>query len=281
MGLLQKAVETYEAHKELAGVYIEGKIPLAPVSHNTTKAQIEITIDRDGNFIKAESIDKNSPPIIIPVTEESANRVGSKPHPLCDQLKYFLPENESIYNEYLSNLRSWLEYDDNPLVRAVFNYISRGTIIKDLTKSNIVKIKENGTLDYKEKDMIIFSVVGTGSDDGRVWRSKSLMNSFEEYSDKVNSSIDKVGCYISGECTTPSFRCLKGVVPLYGNAKIISSNDSVNFTYRGRFTEPEQAVTIGYNAAQMSHNALKWLSANQGVIIGGRTFLCWNPKGFK
>ncbi len=281
MGLLQKAVETYEAHEELAGKYIEGKIPLAPISHNTTKAQIEITIDVDGNFIKAESIDKKSPPIIIPVTEESANRVGSKPHPLCDQLKYFLPENESIYKEYLENLRSWLEYDENPLVKAVFNYISRGTIIEDLINSEIVKIKQDGTFDYKEKDMVIFAVVGSGSDDGRVWRSKSLMHSFDRFTEIMNSSIDKVGCYISGEYTTPSFKCLKGVVPLYGNAKIISSNDSVNFTYRGRFTDPEQAVTVGYKSAQMSHNALKWLSANQGVIIGGRTFLCWNPKGYE
>ena len=66
MGLLQKAVETYDAMAHRAGKVFEKKTePLAPVSHITTQAGIEITLDQDGNFISARAVipagRKNSP----------------------------------------------------------------------------------------------------------------------------------------------------------------------------------------------------------------------------
>ena len=36
---------------------------------------------------------------------------------------------------------------------------------------------------------------------------------------------------------------------------------------------------MSYAASQKAHSALRWLVANQRVSFGGRTFLCWNPKG--
>ncbi|MCD7796499.1 MAG: hypothetical protein LUG95_02440 [Clostridiales bacterium] len=48
MGLLQRCAETYDNMSDLAGVYIDGKQVLAPVGFNTTKANIEIILDRDG-----------------------------------------------------------------------------------------------------------------------------------------------------------------------------------------------------------------------------------------
>ena len=60
MSLLQKAVETYDAHASLAGVVkntvpigTDGKAakeayqPLAPIGHTITSADIEITLDGD------------------------------------------------------------------------------------------------------------------------------------------------------------------------------------------------------------------------------------------
>jgi len=73
----------------------------------------------------------------------------------------------------------------------------------------------------------------------------------------------------------------KGIVAKYFNSKLVSANDKDNFTYRGRFIDARQALTIGYEASQYAHNALIWLSRNQSVsfIAGGRTFICWNPEG--
>ena len=62
---------------------------------------------------------------------------------------------------------------------------------------------------------------------------------------------------------------------------MISANDTSGFTYRGRFQTDAQAMTMSYEASQKIHSALHWLSANQGVAIGGRTFLCWNPQGIE
>lgn len=75
MGLLQKAMETYDAMEGLAGVYEEGKEPPAPVGHMVTRAQIEITITADGHFTAARAADKEQK-IIIPVTEDSAGRTS-------------------------------------------------------------------------------------------------------------------------------------------------------------------------------------------------------------
>lgn len=54
MGLLQKAVETYDSMNHLAGIIENGKEPLAPIGHICTKAAIEITIDKNGNYIHAK-----------------------------------------------------------------------------------------------------------------------------------------------------------------------------------------------------------------------------------
>ena len=41
-------------------------------------------------------------------------------------------------------------------------------------------------------------------------------------------------------------------------AKLISSNDSANFTFRGeRFSDAGQALRIGYETTQKAHSALR------------------------
>ena len=62
----------------------------------------------------------------------------------------------------------------------------------------------------------------------------------------------------------------KGVLATSFNSKLISSSDNVNFTYKGRFTDAQQAATIGYEATQKAHNALTWVVANQGIFIDRR-----------
>ena len=92
MGLLQKAVETYDAMSHRAGIVFEGEEePLAPVGHTLLEVQIKITLDQNGNFVTAHEMDKNASKIIVPVTEESAGRTSKataeRPHPLCDYLR--------------------------------------------------------------------------------------------------------------------------------------------------------------------------------------------------
>lgn len=48
MGLLQRAIETYDANTALIGVYRDGHEPLAPIGHILTSANIEITLNAQG-----------------------------------------------------------------------------------------------------------------------------------------------------------------------------------------------------------------------------------------
>ena len=84
---------------------------------------------------------------------------------------------------------------------------------------------------------------------------------------------------VSGNAEPVAKQHAKGIVSLNGNAKLISSNDSVNFTYRGRFIKDTESMTVGFLSSQKSHNALRWIIANQGSYCAGRNFVCWNPQG--
>ena len=58
-------------------------------------------------------------------------------------------------------------------------------------------------------------------------------------------------------------------------AKLISSNDEANFTFRGRFVTKEQAFSIGNETSQKMHNALKWIIRRQGKSFDSLTMVTW------
>lgn len=274
MGLFQKAYETYEHFSGQAGIYSNQKEPLAPVGHIITSAQIEITLDRGGKFIRALPVGKDEPKIIIPVTEESSGRTsGICPHPLCDQIGYISPANAKKHDAYIEQLTDWAESEySHPMLEPILAYVKGGTILSDLARSGIAS--------PAEKDTVRWTVIGADDEDSEnCWQNRKLFEAFIGYYSAKKSADDQVLCMITGQTTAQAHQHLKGIISINGNAKLISANDISNFTYRGRFKTDDQAATVGYDASQKAHNALKWLAADQGVIIGGRTFLCWNPKG--
>lgn len=278
MGLLQKAVETYGAMAHRAGQVFEGENePLAPISHIMARPQIIITLDQSGNFVAAQVLDKNTPKIIIPATEESAGRTvkaAELPHPLCDYLRYLLPQNQVEYQHYISQLSTWANSSHtHPKLHAVLNYVQGGTILENLRQAGI---------DSEEKAMVCWVVNGLGESlNGPCWTDRTLMNAFIDYYREKRTDTPPALCMISGELEMPAGQHPKGIVPISGNAKLISANDSSGFTYRGRFDDAAQAATVGYAASQKAHSVLRWLIANQSVSFGGRTFLCWNPQGIQ
>lgn len=273
MGLLQKAIETYDAMEVLAGVYEEGREPLAPVGHIVTRAQIEVTITAEGKFVGARAADREQK-IIIPVTEDSAGRTSAPAaHPLCEQLGYLSGRDADKLQLYLEGLEKWVKSaHTHPKAAAVWAYVSGRTLLADLTFA--------GLSAEKDKDMICWRVVGLGTEqDTAVWKDRSLMNAYTAfYLSQLNG--EKQVCMLTGQAGFVTWKHMKGAFSLNGNAKIISANDSANFTYRGRFEAPEEAASVGYLASQKAHNALKWLISTQGTIQGNqRAFVCWNPRG--
>lgn len=287
MGLMKQAYDTYCAlEKAYAGQYLsELKEPLVPVSHQIVSADIEITLDEEGNFLSASLADKSNAAIIIPVTEQSAGRTGetSCAHPLCDQIRFLTPSYPEKYSTYLTQLHAWENSDFvHPKLHAVARYVEKGTILADLERFGLITLGEKG-LPVKDKLVVCWRIQSRG---GRMppecWKDRTLFQSFIDYY-ASQQNREAAFCMVSGICAVPSSQHPKKIITANGNAnaKLISANDTTGFTYRGRFFDAQQAVTVSYDASQKVHNVLHWLAANQGVSLGGRTFLCWNPQGIE
>ena len=279
MGLLQKAYETYDNHLDMLGKYYDDYSGvLVPIAHTLTNADIEITLDDRGNFISARKIDKKEGKVVIPVTEESAGRTsGPCPHPLCDQLGYLSSKNQFKHKLYMDALKQWAESPfSHPKVKAVYLYLSQDHIFEDLEQLGLAKM-EDGSI-VNEKDLIVFNFVNFGPNNGPCYTDLSLFNAFSAY--YLKGLSNRGLCMVSGKLETLAKQHPKGIVAINGNAKIISANDSNGFTYRGRFCNDEEALSVGYEASQKAHSALRWLIGN-GDHIAGRSFICWNPQGKK
>ena len=131
MSWLQKLHDTYDSCK---GHEPAGSAPLMPTSHTTQQAQIEIVLDGDGQFRRAAVLEKSLATTLIPCTEASAGRTGSKPvnHPLCDKLQYlagdyltfggevtsgFAKDPKKPHRDYLSSLSDWASSACHPELR--------------------------------------------------------------------------------------------------------------------------------------------------------------------
>ena len=282
MGLLQRAIETYDANAALAGVYREGHEPLAPISHIIANAHIEITLNKQGEFRGAKLLNKKDGRTIIPVTEDSGGRANKlAAHPLCDQIKYVAPDNEEAHELYLRELCAWEESAySHPILSAVRAYVESETIIADLINCGVIKEKARRE-DKTIKLLIRWRVDGCEQEEPACWKNKRLFSLYQEYYYGVICDRGQALCMVSGKEDLIATKHPCGIISNPYMAKLISANDGSGFTYRGRFLDERQAATVGYIASQKAHNALRWLASEQGVreFSGKRIFLCWNPEG--
>ena len=284
MGLMQQAYDTYCAMApQYAGIYGKAKEPLVPVSHQIVNAELELTLDADGHLLDARSVETEQAATIIPVTESSSGRTGDTTcaHPLCDQIRFLSALYPAKYESYLTQLHRWKDSPyGHPKLSAIAHYVERGTIVEDLAQRGVISLNEKG-LPTKEKQVVRWRVeTGVENETPACWQDQSLFQAFIDYYASTRSEKPAF-CMVSGVLAPPTRQHPKKIINLYANAKLISANDTSGFTYRGRFTDDSQAATMSYEASQKIHSALHWLAATQGVFIGGRTFLCWNPQGIE
>ncbi len=277
MGLLQKACETFDCHKNLIGVIQPDCDPLAPVSHLAVTAKIEISINDRGEFVQAVGVDKKEPKIIIPVTEDSGGRTSAPcAHPLCDSISYVAPYQKERHRLYVEALAEWAESEySHPMLQPILTYVRKETVLDDLNRAGLLKTESDKI--KNEKDLIRWRVIGMGT----CWNDPSLFDAFIRFYESKRKSGDASICMISGDEESIAKQHPKGVIPINGIAKLISANDTTNFTYRGRMTDEMQTATVGYISSQKAHNALRWLAGKQWkeTTFDKRTVLCWNPKG--
>lgn len=280
MALLKTLVETYDVYADLAGVDKNSQAVLLPISHSTFNAQVEVIIDQAGNFIDAQKLEKGRDAItIIPVTEDSAARSsGIAPHPLCDKICYIAGDytsyagdnKEEYFKAYIEQLRGWAESSDtHPMVQAVYQYLMKRSLIHDLVMSKVLELDDNGKLTDQNKIQglgqtganVRFRIFGNCMPQ-EVWKNQELYKKYVEY--YQHKSGEKKLCYVSGKMEICSDKHPSKIRNSADKAKLISGNDESGFTYRGRFTTKEQAVSIGYDTSQKAHNALRWLIQKQG-----------------
>lgn len=311
MSWLQKLALTYDNSLGSMG-YSDGsaKRPLLPICHSTTQAHIEIEIDLEGRFRLARTIqEKAESTTIHPATESSAGRSGSMPvnHPFCDKLQYvagdfvdyggvvtsgFAAAPEKPFNDYLATLEAWCGSPfGHPKARAVLNYVSKRSVMRDLVEYHILLVGEDGTLLSKDQALRtkdtrdIFSVVDPqgnafvrwivvgGDGDNRTWRDPAMWQSWINYylSDQQEKSI----CYVTGEEARVTLNHPRNIRREGDGAKIISANDTTGFTFRGRFIEDAQVAGVGLEASQKAHSALTWLIGMQGYRKGDLAIVAW------
>lgn len=148
MSWLAKLYETYEA-----GVTLDLPGPrLMPTSHTLQNAHIKIVIDGDGNFKRAEVLEKTQ--VVLPATEQSAGRSsGEAPHPLADKIQYVAADypdygggKKAYFASYEKQLRQWCDsqYAHRNAV-AVHSYIKKGRVVADLIAAHVLHVGDDGT----------------------------------------------------------------------------------------------------------------------------------------
>lgn len=287
---------------------------LMPLGYDTMKAQIEITIDEEGNFISARTLEKSEAETIVPYPERRTS--GIKALPLCDSLSYIagdflervtmfldgvsdkkkertINDIKKSFQSYISGLSAWCSSDYvTSKVLAVYKYVSRQSVIADLQKNNILFLNDNEVLSDRkkiqgvriEKAFVRFRVYSSASqDETAVWLDRQTQQSFIKFylsTAKINDL-----CYFTGKT---ELIAKTNPVKIRGEwdtkASLISSNDDVNFTYRGRFNTKDkssgynEALSVGYETSQKIHNALKWIIRRQGYTRDGVCLVTWESR---
>jgi len=315
MSWIQKLYETYEHCSKGASEDMPN-----PISHTTQMAHIEIVVDGHGNFRRAKVIEgKEEQKTLIPCTEESGGRAGTKPknHPLCDKLQYiagdfkeyggrvtsgFAATPSEPYENLLEMLGKWKKSSNHPMIAAVYEYLKKGTAIADLISKGVLPTIQNGTdvtvadkYDGEKKTAPpIFRVLPPGQVpmdafirfriegnlvESATWESASLKESWISFNN--DSLLQTEGfCLVTG----------RDKVKLSENhpaklrhdadkAKLISSNDLTGYTFRGRFLTAEQAASVSFEVTQKAHNALQWLIRRQAFRSGDQVFVSWATTG--
>lgn len=284
--MLRWADELYQIYERFCGHPIDGDTAvLLPVAHSTANAQIEVTLSEDGTFQAAKKIeDKKDAMTIIPETEDSSRTSNGTPKPLVDELIYlagdcaiYVPEKkekaQKSYIAYMEQLKNWAEGEySHPAIRAIFIYLKKGCLIKDLLSASVLSLENNtGKLDSVQiKYKVRFRVYQQDfTKRSETWLDSTLYESWIAQNQKQNIS-QKVPqlCYATGKVTECSYKHPNKIRNAGDKAKLFSANDESGFSYRGRFQNKEQAVSIGYDFSQKMHNALRWMIQRQGNPIG-------------
>ncbi len=318
MSWMGKLYETYEQGMKLE---LADGPKLMPISHTLQNAHINIVIDENGCFKRASVLEKTQVVLPATEKSAGRAGKLPPPHPLSDKIQYVAKDyvesggkKVSFFTGYENQLSEWCssKYKHKKAV-AVYKYISKGQVIADLVSAHVLHVDGNNQLmaywpDEEDRNpplifkvlpaipknkrvnkdkpeiepgdaLVCWSVEKEGEPGGNTWQDEGLQQNWIEY----NSQLGDISglCFIIGETRSIASNHPAKLRHTGDKAKLVSSNDSSGFTFRGRFTDPSgnQAACVSYEVTQKAHNALRWLISRQGFRNGGQVYVSWAISG--
>ena len=306
MSWMQKLYRTYESILE-QGVTDDAE-PLTPVGHTIQNAHIVIVIDGQGNFQTARVMPPKTA-ILLPATESSENRTsGEAPHPLADKIQYIAKdyadyggEKKAYFDGYLKQLKAWCESPfAHPKVQAVLNYVAKGRVVAHLVEAGIFQLdSDNKVLNKWEAEgdapsifsvlpktkgeiefgsaLVCWQVEIAGDVHSQTWTDKTIQQSWADYA--ALEKAEKGFCLVQGKEAVISTMHPAKLRHTGDKAKLISSNDTAGYTFRGRFATAEEAASVSADVSAKAHSALRWLISRQGIRNGDQVTVSWAISG--
>lgn len=295
MNWIQRCAELYDIYQEQITNADDVTIkPLVPLYHQSYKLGLQVSINKDGEFLSAKQLVKRKDEngivhddriTICPVTAESAARtVNLVSMPLFDKLEYLGKDYSAFYAgsnpqkhiEYMQGMKSWIDAGKSlPAVVSIYNYLSKGTICHDII-TYLASTKDADAMakliDSIKNTMVRFEVYGIEGYRQEIWCDTRLYNAWIDYYSSMQTEQSHDIDYVTGATDIIATTHSKGILPGDSNAKLISGNDFDGFTYRGRFNTYAEALQIGDVTSQKAHRMLKYLVENQGINIGGHRY---------
>ena len=306
MSWMQKLYRTYESILEQS--VTDDTEPLTPVGHTIQNAHIVIVIDGQGNFQTARVMPPKTA-ILLPATESSENRTsGEAPHPLADKIQYVAKdyadyggEKKAYFDGYLKQLKAWCESSfAHPKVQAVLNYVAKGRVVADLVEAGIFQLdldgkvlnkwetegdappifsvlpKTKGEIEFGSA-LVCWQVEIAGDVRSQTWTDKTIQQSWADYA--ASEKTEKGFCLVQGEKAVISTMHPAKLRHTGDKAKLISSNDTAGYTFRGRFANAEEAASVSADVSAKAHSALRWLISRQGIRNGDQVTVAWAISG--
>lgn len=217
-----------------------------------------------------------------------------------------LIKNNQSYSKLLSD---WCQSNfRNEKACAVLKYVKKTKVIEDLVNSKVLFADNNGKLlekraekkqESRAKDIfdllpgrfnkkgklenwqadafIRWEVESPNDPCAKVWEDQSLWDSWAKY--YSNTKQEKVLCYVTGKRLLGADQHPAKLRNDGDKAKLISSNDTSGFTFRGKLTNAKQACGVGFEVTHKAHSALRWLISRQVYRSGDQAIVAWATSG--
>jgi CRISPR-associated protein Csd1 len=320
MSWIQKLYETYEACTGNRDIPDSGELfPIAHTTQQAHIEIVIDDVGKFKSSKVIENKDERKTLIPCTEESAGRAGKKPKNHPLCDKLQYiagdfarfggevtsgFSGNSSEPYNNYISSLSAWCDSPfKHEMAFSILSYVRKGTLVKDLVDVGIFKVEvdasgiEKVLLEWrgeKINEPSIFKVLPPGQNpmdafvrfrvesknqlESCTWGSSSLIQSWIDYYADQQKIFGI--CSVIGHNQALAEQHPAKLRHDADKAKLISSNDTSGFTFKGRFIDASQVVGVSFEATQKAHNALRWLiRRKQAFRSDTQVFISWAVKG--